>query len=601
MKNGTDINEMTLEDLRLAYAVLLNQNSTLESQMDVLIADNNSLAAQNTQAQQDITRLTCKLKEAQDEVSRLNEIVALMKDKLYGRSCEKGFAEPDTHGEIEPFNEAEKQAAFAKKIRKKQTPRSAVDYSGMPEVIEEHTLNKETCTCSHCGSAMQDIGYDIKTEIRHVPEQLVVVRHRRHKYVCKVCSKANAEGKNEDIPVEIRRAEGPQLPLGNSHAGPSLIAHIIHEKYALSMPLYRTWTELSTKHHLPDKRATMCSWVTKSYEKWFAQLYGLVQAELLTRNLLHIDETTVICLEERRKQKAKKTKRNTGAISSSKSYMWVFCTAECDTPLYLFVFGPSRGREVVERTLPGWSGTIVTDAHSAYLALPHERFTRVACGVHIRRYFIRAAKANTKNDKIYSAAQEGVDRINRIFHLEHKIKRQYADNYEQIKLERNHLLRPEMDSFRAWAQDKLDHFAVPGTKLYEALNYALGNWDDFENILKDGRYPTSNNCAERAIRPFCTGRKNWLFCESSYGSEVSAGLYSLVTTARANGLDDEKYLEWVLTEMPKAAYEGTLEERLADFLPWSGKVPETCRSLGSVEIFKDDPIIDIDPTEFDRN
>lgn len=107
--------------------------------------------------------------------------------------------------------------------------------------------------------------------------------------------------------------------------------------------------------------------------------------------------------------------------------------------------------------------------------------------------------------------------------------------------------------------------------------------------------------AENAIRPFCVGRRNWLFSDSSYGAEVSAGIYSIVTTARANGLDDERYMTWLLTEMPKVAAEGTLKERLADFLPWSGKVPTWCRSGSREELFADDPVVDVDPTEFDRD
>lgn len=608
MTKSTDIEALGLEDLRRAYADLLNanaelrrENETMSMQMGVLAADNDALAAENSRAQQDISELTAELRETREKLERANEVLNLMERKIFGRSSEKsdrkgrgdGGAEG---GEVGAFNEAERDAA-RQKGKKKRRPRRKVDYSALDREVVEHGIPEADRACPSCGSAMDDIGYDVKYELKYEPARLVVVEHRIRKYVCRACSRANAAGRDEDVAVSMARAQAPSLPLGNSHAGPSLLAHILHQKYALSVPIARIWGELDAKHHLPDRRNTVSGWVTRCHERWFAKVHALMRAEIAARDLVHIDETSVVCLEERRKA------ANGSAKGSSKSYMWVFCTAECgERPVYAFVFGPSRGREVLDRVLPAtWTGAVVTDDYSVYRNLPSDRFTRVACGVHIRRYFVRAAAANPKNEKIYSAAQEGVDRINRIFHIEHEIQKEHAGDFARIAEERARLLRPEMDSFLEWAKERREGYALPGTKLCEALDYSISNWPAFENCLEDGRYPLTNNRAERAIRPFCIGRRNWLFCDSSYGAEASAAIYSIVTTARANGLDDERYMEWLLTEMPKAEADGTLDELLPDLMPWSDAVPDRCRSKGEADIFADDPVVDVDPTDYDED
>lgn len=593
---GTDeIDAMGIEELRRACAELLGENEALQRenetmamQLGALSADNDALAADNDRARRDISELSAELRETREKLDRANEILKLMERKIFGRSSEKSGK---GRGELGEFNEVERSEAGAKRPGRRR-PRRKIDYSALESEVVEHALGADDLACPSCGAQMDDIGYDVKRELKYVPAKLVVVEHRMRKYVCAQCSKANAAGADEDVAVTIARAPAPAMPLGNSHAGPSLLAYVLHQKYALSVPIARVWGELDSKHHLPDRRNTVTGWVARCHERWFSRVHALMRSELLSRDLLHVDETSVACLEERR-----------SGARSSKSYMWVLCTAECEAnPVLLFVYGPSRGREVLDRALPApWSGALVTDDYVVYRNLPGDRFTRVACGVHIRRYFVRAAVAAGGNPAIRSAAQEGVDRINRIFHIEHEIQEACPGDFERVRSERLRLLKPEMDSFREWAELKRGGYALPGTKLCEALDYSIANWPAFENCLLDGRYPLTNNRAERAIRPFCIGRRNWLFCGSSYGAEASAAIYSVVTTARANGLDDERYMEWLLTEMPKAEEAGRLDELLPDMMPWSAGVPEWCKSPCAADVFADDPVVDVDPSDFDED
>ena len=225
----------------------------------------------------------------------------------------------------------------------------------------------------------------------------------------------------------------------------------------------------------------------------------------------------------------------------------------------------------------------------------------MACGVLLRWYFLYAAKAVPEGDKRWTAAREGVNRLNAIFHAEHELEKEFGEDYDKLLEGRRAKMGPMMGSFIMWVKRMLEVYASPKSTLHIALAYAWNNWADFCQILRDGRYPLSNNRAEQAIRPFAVGRKNWLFSDTTRGADASAAIYSIVITARANGLDDERYMEWLLTEMPKAADEGNLQEHLADFLPWSDKVPESCRALVEDELFKDDPLVDVDPTIFDMD
>lgn len=608
MQTAQDITAgMSREQMAAAIASLMSENETLCKQVGVLSADNDSLAARNLEAAADIARLAGELRDAQAEVERLNELVRVMEEKLYGSSSEKGG-----------FNDAEEGAAEkareeARRPRKRGKRRD-IDYSKYPNQVCDHRLAASELPCPRCGTARVEMGYESRWELRYIPGKLVAVEHRMWKYVCPECSRRRAEGADEDLPLEIERAHGPSMPLGKSHAGASLLALILHRKYRLSQPLYRIQGDLSESHGLQDGRNTLAGWVVSSWERWFSLLYGLMRSELLGRDLIHADETPVICIEQSREDRErKKSKKNSKggsgrgkkAAGTTKSYMWLFCSAACDVPVYLYRFGPGRGREVPEDFLGPWRGTMVTDCYDVYTAMCSEEgrgLSRVACGVHIRRYFMEAATGAAKaGGRVYSAAVEGVERINEIFAVEDGIQEAHAGDWEKVAEERRRLLGPKLDSFSEWARDRLENYAAKGSRLEKALKYALKNWADFSRILEDGRFPLSNNRAEQAVRPFAVGRKNWLFCSSKSGAEASAGIYSVVATARANGLDDERYMEWVLTEMPKAQDAGELEERLADFLPWSDKVPESCRAGCRESAFEDEPVVDVDPAMFDRD
>jgi hypothetical protein len=312
-----------------------------------------------------------------------------------------------------------------------------------------------------------------------------------------------------------------------------------------------------------------------------------MREEARSRDVLHIDETSVQVLKEPKRK------------PQSKSYMWLFAGAACDErPVYVFEYHPTRGKSVLHSFLDGWSGYIVTDGYTVYDD-PPEGVKRVGCIVHCRRNFYKIVQAigKDKAEAAGSVALEALGRIQAIVAADNELDGLGPAERREKRLVK---VKPLMEDFLAWATAARDGYAAPGMKLYQALDYAIGQWPAIMTALEDGRLPIDNNRAEQAIRPFAVGRRNWLFSDTQAGAHASAGIYSVVTTARANGLKTYEYLEWVLSEMPRAEAAGELDP--ARFLPWSPDVPERCRAprAETEAVFDDKPLVDIDPADYEE-
>jgi hypothetical protein len=311
--------------------------------------------------------------------------------------------------------------------------------------------------------------------------------------------------------------------------------------------------------------------------------------ELLGLDILHIDETRVQVLKEPDRR------------AGSASYMWLFASAECERPLYLFAYHPTRAKSVVSDFLSGWAGTVITDGYAAYEDLG-PFITRVSCIVHIRRKFADIIKGLDKATLATLpgiVSQRALILIDEIIGIDNSFDGLKSDERKRRRLDE---LKPKMEAFLSWCRKRRDE-AMPSMALSKALNYALSQWPALMNALGDGRLPLDNNRAERSIRPFAIGRKNWLFSDTQRGAHASAALYSIITTAKGCGLKPREYLEWLFTEMPNTE---NIEDAtvLMRFLPWSNEVPRSCyRDPAAVSGIDplDEPIIDIDPDLLDED
>ena len=326
----------------------------------------------------------------------------------------------------------------------------------------------------------------------------------------------------EDIePCHIVKAYCPKPMIPGSYCSPELLAHIIFEKYGKAVPLHRQEKDLASKK-IPLLKATMSNWVLTAAEQWCLPIVQKMTEQLLLSEVIHADETVIQVLHEN------------GRKATSESRMWVYCNGKInDRSIVIFDYKPTRKGANAAEFLNGWSGYLVRDQFSGYHVLKNVK--HCGCMAHMRRRFVEAIPSNKKLHST-SVAVQAVERIKRIYHEEGLLKDCSAD--ERYK-ERQKIIKPLIDEFFAW----LEPLPVSGkNKLAEAIGYAKNEKAYLYTFLENGNVPMDNNRAENAIRPFAVGRKNWLFSNTARGAECSAALYSIVSTAQANGLDAEKYL-----------------------------------------------------------
>ena len=382
------------------------------------------------------------------------------------------------------------------KRKKKRTFEEAMADLPVEKVIHE----LEDKTCDKCGAEMEEIGEE-KRKCGSDPEK---------------------DAELDDIePCHIVKAYCPKPMIPGCYCSPELLAHIIFEKYGKAVPLHRQEKDFASKK-IPLLKATMSNWVLTAAEQWCLPIVQKMTAQLLLSEVIHADETVIQVLHEN------------GRKTTSESRMWVYCNGNInDRSIVIFDYKPTRKGANAEEFLKGWNGYLVRDQFSGYHVLKNVK--HCGCWAHMRRRFIEAIPSDKKLHST-SVAVQAVERIKRIYHKEGQLKNCTSD--ERYK-ERQKIIKPLIDEFFAW----LEPLPVSGkNKLAEAIGYAINEKAYLYTFLENGNVPMDNNRAESAIRPFAVGRKNWLFSNTARGADCSAVLYSIVSTAQANGLDAEKYL-----------------------------------------------------------
>lgn len=586
-------------------ALLQARLEALESQVSVLAADNETLTQDNARLVQDIVDTKRDFDQKMDKVTaehraevdhlkkerdKLTEQIKLANMRYFGSKSERVIAD-----QLSLFNEMEASADASVKEPvldsvldpkpRRRGGKRVIDLEKLETVIIEHVLPEGGRTCPTCDSSLDDFKAEVIRTVKLVPAHLIVEEHHRQVYICKPCSKKNAE--DGSVPSQFVRADMPKLPIEKSFASPSLIAYILNGKYVNALPLYRMEEDFKYLG-LKISRQNMANWVMAVHERWLCLIHTRMKEKLLSGNLIHCDETPVQVLKEPNRK------------AKQKSYMWLFCSPASEVPNYIFEYHPTRKGEVVRSFFEGWSGTITSDGYDPYFKLGPD-IQNTACLVHVRRKFaeiVKVAGGDTKAASVASVALSARRMIDEMFAVDERFDDKDARTRKAARLDH---LKPLLDKFEAWAQARISE-AVPKMALHTALAYALKYWPYVRNVLKDGRFELSNNIAERAIRPFAIGRKNFLFSDTQRGAHASAAIYSIVTTAKMNGLNPRLYLEWLLETMPSTE---DIEDAavLDQFLPWSGYVPDSCKlspeSAATAAKMADDPIIDIDPEVFD--
>ena len=485
------------------------------------------------------------------KVLSLQEQLNLLLHKRYGASSEKYspnqlglFNEAEAHADEAPVDEEERVSVPAhqrKKRGRKPLPES------LPRIRVEHDLEEAEKRCA-CGCPLTRIGEQISEQLDIVPAQIRVIQHVRSTYACKACEET------------IKTAPLPPQPIPKSNASPGLLAHIAVSKYQDALPLYRQ-EHILQRIGVDIPRATLANWMI-AVGMLVQPLINLLRDELLGYDILGMDETPIQVLKE------------TDRPATSKSYIWVQRGGPPRQTVVLFHYDPSRGQAVAKQLLAGYQGVVQVDGFEAYetVASQHTDIILVGCWAHARRKFDEALKAQGK--KAYAKAGKammGMNYIRKLYRIEKALKDHPP---EQRHRAREQQARPIVQQLRDWLDKSLPE-VPPGTLTGKALHYLHNQWHKLVGYLEDGRLRMDNNLIENAIRPFVLGRKNWLFADTPKGATASANLYSLIETAKANGLEPYYYLRYVFTELPKAQ----TVEQIETLLPFNLDVDKIRKSI----------------------
>jgi len=501
-----------------------------------LVADQ---LARNEQLQADKQAVDQKNEQLTARVLSLQEQLNLALARRYAASSEKlspdqicMFDEAELDGEAVPDTDvdADDDEIMVAAHQRKKRGRKPIP-AHLPRIDVIHELSESERYCDHDGQLLTEIDEVISEQLDIIPAKIQVLRHIRKKYAC-------------DCGQCIKTAPLPAQPIPKSMASPGLLAHITVSKYQDALPLYRQETILQ-RIGVELPRATLANWMMRTGHL-VQPLINLLQDKLLSYDILQMDETTVQVLKE------------SGKKAQSKSYLWLQRGGPPEHPVVLYHYDPGRGAGVATRLLEGFKGYLQTDGYDGYNAVvASNHLTHVGCMAHARRRFSDAVKAQGRN-KTRGKAHRGLTLIQKLYRVE---KQAHNLAPEKRHAHRQRHARPILDAMRAWLDQSLPQ-VPPTSATGKALHYLHHEWPRLIRYLDDGRLEIDNNLAENAIRPFVVGRKNWLFSDSVMGVKASANLYSLIETAKANGLEPYAYLRYLFTELPKAETVAAIEALL---------------------------------------
>lgn len=545
MSSGVkDIQLLELKDTILQLNNTIREQSSLIENLQKLLEERNAADAKKDQI-----------------ISNLEAQLEFLKQKLFGSTSESRRAQCPGQmsifdlldGEEEkPAVEIEPEIIEVKAYKKERKPKATYDemFADLPTTqIRVDTLTEEQKTCSICGTQMVPIGHEvIRTEIKYTEPKLERIEYIATTYECPRC-------KDTDEPQFVKDEGVPALIPG-SYVSSGLAAHVMYAKYVLGMPLYRLEKDLA-RLGAKISRTTMASWIIYCSEHYLRPVYQRLHRLLLKRRYLMADETPIQVLKEpdRRPQ--------------SKSYVWLVRTGDDgEVPIILYHYTPTRAGKNAEAFLKDAEDGfyIMVDGYQGYNKL--KKAKRCCCWAHIRRYLLQAIPKGHEHDYSEPAVQ-GYMYCNKLFEYERSY-REKGLSFKQIYNRRLKDEKPIIEAFLAWADRQNPK---SGDRIIKALKYINGCRPYMMTYLEDAHCSLSNNLSENSIRPVVLGRKNWLFSDTQDGANASMTVFSMVETAKANGLDPQKYLLFLLDQRPSLEM---TDDELDQLMPWSETAKATC-------------------------
>jgi len=489
--------------------------------------------------------LAAKDKIITEQAIQINQFIEryeIAKRKQFGKSSEQLPGAGETFNEAEEIIDEVDKALLAetdnnKSVSIKSIPKRKPLPKALPRKLVTIDLSLDEQVCDCCHSQLHKMGETRSEKLEFVPAHIKVIETVRPKYTCKQCEKTGTGN-------QVKIAPMPATPIPKGIATSSLLSQIISAKYQYGLPLYRQ-ESMFNEYGIELSRKTMSDWVIRCSEL-FSSLVDELKNTMLSQSVIHADETPLKVIKAER----------------ASSYMWVYCCGS-DTQrnqdtknIVLYDYHNSRAAACVVDYLDGYEGYLQVDGYAAY---GKTEAILAGCMAHARRKFIDAKAVQGKNKT--GKADVALNLIGKLYGIEASLKGKTAEEKYLARQEKSKFI---IDKLTSWVIDNKDK-VPPKTKLGEAMTYWCNQEYKLITYLKDGRINIDNNRAERAVKPFVIGRKNWLFSNSERGATASAILYSIIETAKANGLLVDNYLQVCLDELAKKP------KNLTHLLPWNFK------------------------------
>jgi transposase len=472
--------------------------------------------------------------EKNDEIERLKLFIAKLQRMQFGPSSEKLARHIDQLElrleDLETNKTAKPAAAIQHSDASVQPARKPLP-ADLPR--ETETLAPRETACPDCGGTVKHLGEDVSEMLEFVPGRFKVIRTVRPKLACNRCD-------------AIVQEPAPHRPIDRGLAGPGLLAHVLVGKYADHLPLYRQ-SEIYAREGIDLDRSTLAGWVGGA-SRALEPLVDAVRRYVLDAPKIHADDIPVPVLAP-------------GNGKTKTGRLWTYVrddrpAGSSEAPSVWFAYSPDRKSEHPANHLATFRGRLQADAFPGFNRLYEPGgITEVACWVHVRRKFHDLYEAHQS-----PIAKEALDRIAALYRIEREIRGRPPDERKKVRNER---VRPLLDDLKQWFKTTLTKLSKK-SDVTVAIHYALGRWTPLVRYCDDGALEIDNNAAERALRAVALGRKNYLFAGSDTGGERAAAMYTLIGSAKLNGIDPEAYLSHVLARI--ADHPITRIEKL---LPWN--------------------------------